>query len=114
MFRTTRLVLVLGLLASATSVSRAGPPSEPLHVQIDRQIASQENFDKLAAGEATDAEFFRRVQLDLAGSIPTATEVREFLSDPAPSQAKRETLIDLLLASPLRARHAVRAGRDVD
>src|SRR5687767_7534684 len=32
---------------------------------------------------STDAEFFRRVTLDLTGRIPTAAELREFLADKA-------------------------------
>lgn len=46
---------------------------------------------------STDAEFFRRVHLDLAGRIPTATAVRDFLNDTSP--VKRVELIDALLDS---------------
>jgi hypothetical protein len=73
---------------------------EPLHGQIDRMI------DAKIAGEpaapATDAEFLRRVCLDLTGMIPTADEARVFLDDPSPY--KRGRLIDRLLASPEYAR----------
>lgn len=48
----------------------------------------------------TDAEFLRRIRLDLVGLPPTAEEVREFLADPADSRTKREAKIDELLASP--------------
>src|SRR5207247_1645348 len=54
------------------------------------------------APPASDAEFLRRVYLDLAGTIPTADEARAFLADTDPS--KREKLIDRLLASPAYAR----------
>jgi hypothetical protein len=47
---------------------------------------------------ATDAEFLRRVTLDLSGTIPTADQARAFLADA--DCAKREKLIDRLLASP--------------
>ena len=47
---------------------------------------------------ATDLEFLRRLRLDLTGRIPTSTEVREFLADPAPN--KRALLIDKLTGSP--------------
>jgi hypothetical protein len=52
---------------------------------------------------ASDAEFLRRVSLDLTGIIPTALEVRGFLADTDP--AKRERLVERLLASPRHARH---------
>ncbi|MEW4487856.1 DUF1549 domain-containing protein [Thalassoglobus sp. JC818] len=46
----------------------------------------------------TDAEFLRRVSLDMTGTLPTAKEVREFLADS--SADKRERKIDELLDSP--------------
>jgi len=52
---------------------------------------------------ADDAEFLRRVCLDLAGKIPTAAEARDFLDDPAPD--KRERVVDSLLASPAYINH---------
>ncbi|MFO0878630.1 MAG: DUF1553 domain-containing protein [Gemmataceae bacterium] len=47
----------------------------------------------------TDGEFIRRIHLDLCGSLPTADEVRKFLSDPTPSREKREKLVDRLVGS---------------
>src|SRR5262249_17793001 len=51
----------------------------------------------------SDAEFLRRIFLDLTGTIPSAVEARTFLSDPTAD--KRQKLIDRLLASPEHARH---------
>ncbi len=45
---------------------------------------------------ASDAEFLRRVNLDLIGRIPAAGEIREFIDDPDPN--KRAKKIDELLA----------------
>ncbi len=56
-----------------------------------------------AAAPASDAEFLRRIYLDLIGTIPAATEARAFLNDRSPG--KRPALIDHLLASPEHARH---------
>jgi hypothetical protein len=87
-------VLVLPALSSAQPA---------LHDRIDQALATAtNNFDKIASGPASDAEFLRRVHLDLAGSIPTAEEVRAFLKDADPK--KREKVIDKLLASPEHAR----------
>ncbi len=45
-----------------------------------------------------DSTFLRRVHLDITGTLPTETEVKDFLSDQ--SSDKRSKLIDRLLDSP--------------
>jgi hypothetical protein len=47
---------------------------------------------------ADDSTFLRRVYIDVTGTLPTESQVREFLADTDP--AKREKLIDRLLDSP--------------
>ncbi len=65
---------------------------------IDEQILGKMERDGVPhAPVATDAEFFRRVHLDLTGRIPAAAEVAAFLADANPR--KREALIDRLLDS---------------
>jgi len=65
---------------------------------IDTQIFGKMERDGVAhAPLSTDAEFFRRVHLDLTGRIPAAAEVQSFLADATPN--KRDRLIDKLLAS---------------
>ncbi len=59
------------------------------------------------APRASDAEFLRRITLDLAGTIPTADQARAFIADADP--AKREKLVDRLLASPDYARRLEQA-----
>ena len=44
----------------------------------------------------TDAEFIRRVSLDVCGVLPTSAETEQFIADADP--AKREKLVDKLLA----------------
>ena len=44
------------------------------------------------------AEFFRRVSLDVAGTLPTSELVRKFLDDVSPD--KRQRAIESLLDSP--------------
>jgi hypothetical protein len=71
---------------------------------IDRLITVAQLRDKVSlAVLADDAEFVRRLYLDLVGRIPTSEEARLFLQDPAGS--KRARLIDTLLASDEFAKH---------
>lgn len=70
--------------------------TEPLHQRIDELVAA--GFNGKPASLSSDAEFFRRVNLDLAGRIPTAADSRAFLEDS--SSDKRVAVIDLLLAAP--------------
>src|SRR5207253_8983317 len=71
------------------------PGQAPLPQRIDQEI--QKGIQGTpAATRAGDAEFLRRIYLDLTGIIPAAAEVRAFISDPAPD--KRAKLIDKLLA----------------
>jgi len=54
----------------------------------------------LPSPQSTDAEFLRRVSLDLIGLPPTPAEVEAFLKDKAPDREKRTRLIEQLLARP--------------
>ena len=78
--------------------------AEPLRDAIDRRVqAAWKSHSIKPAVAASDAEFLRRVCLDLIGTIPTAQEAEAFLRD---TQAnKRATLIDRLLNDPRYARH---------
>ena len=51
------------------------------------------------SGVCTDAEFIRRIQLDLTGLPPTADQVKAFLSDKTPSRQKRDALVDKLVGN---------------
>ncbi|MBI3278748.1 MAG: DUF1549 domain-containing protein [Acidobacteria bacterium] len=65
---------------------------------IDEHIFGKMERDSVPhAPLSTDAEFLRRVSLDLTGRIPSAEQVRSFLAERNP--AKRERLIDRLLES---------------
>ncbi len=91
----------------ASPATKAQPPdgtadaAKPLHQRIDELVDAGQIGPTATA--ATDAEFLRRVYLDLVGTIPTAAEARAFLDDTAAD--KRPKLIARLLASPEHARH---------
>ena len=72
--------------------------------EIDRLIdARLQTAGVTAAKRSEDAEFCRRVWLDLAGVAPPVSDLREFLADESPN--KREVLIDRLLSSSQHASH---------
>ncbi|HEV3238306.1 MAG TPA: DUF1549 domain-containing protein, partial [Gemmataceae bacterium] len=48
----------------------------------------------------TDAEFIRRIYLDLTGLPPQVDQLRAFLADPRPTRVKRDELVDKLIGSP--------------
>ena len=78
-----------------------------LRQQIDELVDNRLAELKIVpATVSSDAEFLRRVSLDLTGVIPTAKQARAFLEDSAPD--KRQRLIDELLASPDYAIHMAR------
>ena len=97
---TAMLPLLLALPADA---------AEPLHKQIDALIKAKADGQRpvgSVAPRSSDAEFVRRVYLDLTGMIPTAKQTRAFLADK--SKDKRTKLIDKLLATPEYARQMQR------
>ena len=89
--------LLFSVLASVWCVCVGLQAAElPLHERIDREIAAAHSEPGAPAGAlSNDAEFLRRIFLDLTGRIPTAAEARRFLNDP--SETKRERLIDQLI-----------------
>jgi hypothetical protein len=97
-------LLALTLLASAADVA-AGMPGNALQHQVDTLIESAlPDFAKHASPLCSDAEFLRRVTLDLTATIPSSAATRRFLADTTASAIKRARLIDRLLASPAYAR----------
>ncbi|QOV92136.1 DUF1549 and DUF1553 domain-containing protein [Humisphaera borealis] len=67
---------------------------------IDKHVnAKLEKRKILPSEECTDADYLRRVYLDLTGLPPTADVARAFLTSQSPSQEKRRQLVDQLLGS---------------
>jgi Protein of unknown function (DUF1553)/Protein of unknown function (DUF1549) len=73
----------------------------PVHSFVDSLVNAKLERMKINPSDlCTDAEFIRRVSLDLTGQPPGAEKVRAFLADNADSRKKRDALIEELLASP--------------
>jgi hypothetical protein len=66
-----------------------------LAARIDQRITAAWDKEVQPAPLADDATFFRRVHLDLAGRIPSITEIRDFLDDDRPD--KRRHWVDRIL-----------------
>jgi hypothetical protein len=118
------LVGLFGLLIAASPVQGGAPssPGEPAQVRAKDARAVTEIIDRLIAEKwaeakvkpapiGDDAEFLRRVYLDIAGKVPTVAEVRAFLDDPDPE--KRSKVIDRLLESPAYTNHFTRVWRSL-
>ncbi len=80
----------------AVALLLAGSEDRALHVQVDTLVAARAGYRGFSP-LASDADFVRRVYLDLAGRIPSATEARSFLDDR--ESDRRARLIDNLLGS---------------
>ena len=73
----------------------------PEYNEVDRHVnAKLARMRTLPSDACTDAEFIRRASLDLTGLPPSVERVRKFLAEEGDSRAKRERLVDELLASP--------------
>ncbi|HEX5103614.1 MAG TPA: DUF1549 domain-containing protein, partial [Pirellulaceae bacterium] len=97
---------------AAQEEAPGGPDRGAMIRKIDERIAERLATAKIApAPIADDAEFLRRVYLDLTGVVPRVSEVREFLADKRPD--KRAKLIDKLLDSPAHATHLANTWRNI-
>jgi hypothetical protein len=90
------LVLALPALALLATLADA---AEPLRAVIDAELKAGWKANGITpAAKSTDAEFLRRVHLDLVGTPPTYEEATRFLADADPK--KREKLVETLLDGP--------------
>lgn len=106
-----RLAFCLAVLAGST-VASAAPTrdADALAARIDKALAAKWAAAKVdPAGDADDAEFLRRVYLDLSGCVPPVSEVRAFLDDRDPR--KRRKVVDKLLDGPGYVAHFANVWR---
>ncbi|HMC11634.1 MAG TPA: DUF1549 domain-containing protein, partial [Pirellulaceae bacterium] len=94
-----KVLMLATLLAGISAQLFAQAP--PLHTRIDELVA-QAHVGPVAP-PASDAEFARRIYLDLTGMVPSSQELAAFVADA--SADKSAKLIDQLLASPRYVRH---------
>jgi hypothetical protein len=84
-------------VAETQPILRASSDEEVLRFVNERLQAAWEQHEVQPSAKADDAEWVRRVYLDLAGRIPTPEEAQEFFQDKSPE--KRGKLVDRLLES---------------
>jgi hypothetical protein len=93
------------LSAADTPADAAGATAKINELIAQRWAAAKAQ----PAAPASDAEFLRRVYLDLLGRIPTVFEVRAFLDNTTPN--KRQRCVEQLLARPAFSTHFARVWR---
>jgi hypothetical protein len=107
----TMLVRYEGAYAASTVVvmgdrSEYAWKQQPVQNFIDELVDAKLKKVKIQASDlCNDAEFVRRVTIDLTGLPPSADDVRKFLADPKPSRAKRDELIDTLVGGDAYVEH---------
>jgi hypothetical protein len=103
-------LVLAGLLFAAPSRAASAPvvlDAPALAARIDHWIDARLAKEKVPpAPPAEDAEFFRRLSLDLNGRIPSYAQLADFLDDPR--KDKRRLWIDELLDGPENASLYVR------
>jgi hypothetical protein len=108
-----RLRLLAPALAAMVCLGPSGdaaPDPTELAARIDRRLEARWLEGKVrSAPPADDAEFLRRVSLDVTGRIPRPADVYAFLADT--SRDKRRKLIDRLLDEPRFAVHFANVWR---
>jgi len=97
---SSMVLTMLCLAADAPADSLPSAVSTVIDLRIDEQVRARR---VPLAPPSEDAEFFRRLTIDLRGHIPSADEVRAFLVDSSPD--KRTRAIQLALAHPDHGRH---------
>jgi len=92
-------VVTIPVLRPVTELVEERYPVVPAPTRMDALIVAKLRKLGIVPSEVcSDAEFLRRVSLDIAGTLPTPQQVRDFVADP--SSDKRTRKIDELLETP--------------
>ncbi|MCC6573666.1 MAG: DUF1553 domain-containing protein [Planctomycetes bacterium] len=112
-------IMLSALTALCCVLAGVDAQSAPIATVIDAEFEKAWQRDGLTpANAANDAEFLRRVYLDVVGVPPTREEAIKFLDGDLPG--KRAELIDALIADPRFGKHlsdlwtAILAGRAME
>jgi WD40 repeat protein len=88
----------LNVMGDRTGFVWADPPT---YSTIDKLVAANwKRMKILPSWLCTDAEFIRRISLDLTGLPPLPEAVAAFLADRRDSRVKRDALVDRLIGTP--------------
>ncbi len=95
-------VVPIPVIRPVTPLAGKNYPPVSTPSQIDKFVVQKlQKLGVVPSAVAGDAEFLRRVSLDLTGTLPTAAEVEAFLNDKSPN--KRAEKVEQLLESPAYA-----------
>lgn len=95
-------VAAVPVLKPAASLTGQPYPPQPARTKIDQFVlAKLRKLQVVPSPVCSDAEFLRRVSIDLTGTLPTPDEIESFLADT--STDKRRRKVDQLLDRPAYA-----------
>jgi hypothetical protein len=95
-------VAAVPLLVPVTDRAGADYPQVATSTKIDELIVARlRKLGVVPSALCSDAEFLRRLSLDLTGTLPTPNEIEKFVADSSPR--KRIRKIDELLDNPAHA-----------
>lgn len=104
------LLIAAAVAGIAETPVRAADDIGALAAEIDRLVAARWAEEQIVpAPPADDAEFLRRVHLDLTGRIPAVADIRDFLADTRPD--KRRAVVEQLLSGPTYIVHYTNVWR---
>ena len=108
------LTACLLLVAAATSAAPPVRDARTLSARIDELIEAPLRREGVPpAPVADDAEFFRRLSVDLNGRIPSVAQLTDFLDDPRPDKRRlwADELLDGRDNAPLYVNHFANVWR---
>ncbi len=95
-------VVPVPVIRPVSQLAGANFPAVEKAGKIDELVVAKlQKLGVVPSGLSADAEFLRRVSLDLTGTLPSASDVEAFCADP--SSDKRAAKIEALLQSPAYA-----------
>lgn len=106
--------LMLVVAMTATPAIGADRPPTPAETAATVDALMADEFHRVGvevAARCNDADFLRRISLDILGQIPTPASLRSFLADTSPT--KREALVTQLLEREAYGENWARYWRDV-